>query len=393
MSIKFPGDERIKLYSSDITSIAYANENAVLTGCGVTEQSPQALGVTVASGKIFFGTDVIDVESTDLTITANSSGDPRIDLVLVNSSGDVSISQGIPSVLPATPDFEPDDYIVLARITVANGVSIITNDSIKDLRTLNLGGGSGSSGGGGTFGRYVEDFTSQTSVTLTHNLGDDEPLVFAYDDSGERIPIDSTVVNSINAVTITFATATTGKAVVYGGTGLSNGYYKVSISGDSSYTISHNLQNKHVNVTCYDSSDNMVEPESVSLTDENTFDIEFGTTFSGTIIVTGGIGQENYIQNVNINNKTIDYEITQEENNSVVEIDTSSGDVTVTLVGTVTTGFQCMFVNTGSNDVIFNTAGTLYSKENATKIVTQYDCATVVHKGSNSWYLFGGISI
>jgi hypothetical protein len=291
MSLKYKGGIQENVYSAELNNIAYANTNGVLTGCEVTESVTPAMSVDVASGNVFFGNDTIEVSaSNDLAISSNSSGFSRLDLVVVNSSGVISVITGTAAQVVTTPDYEPDDYVVLARVTVTSGATSITNTMVKDIRVLNIGGSGGGSGGG-TFGRHTQEFTSQTSVTVTHNLGDDEPIIQVYNNSSELIPYSDytvTIVN-INSLTVTFSTSTSGKLVVHGGSGLNNGLYTTSLTSQTSTTITHNLENKYVNVVCYDDSDEMVFPQSVVIIDEDSFTITFNSSFTGNVMVSGGV--------------------------------------------------------------------------------------------------------
>ena len=55
---------------------------------------------------------------------------------------------------------------------------------------------------------YTEDFTSQTSVAVTHSLGM-KPVVWAEDGSGNVIDCE-VVHNSANLFTVTFGASTSG---------------------------------------------------------------------------------------------------------------------------------------------------------------------------------------
>ncbi len=291
MALKFIGDKREVIYSAELNNMAHANLNTVLTDCEVSASSPAAMTVDVASGTIFFGNDVITVvaSSDTLTIDAESTSNDRIDLIRVDSTGTLSVLKGTASAVPATPDYDPDNYIVLAIITVGNTTTSITSDEIEDIRVLNQGGAGGSAG---TFGRYMEEFTAQTTVVVTHNLGDDEPNVFIYDASGviiEESSITSITANSKNQVTVVFPSSTSGKIIVYGGVGLNNAYYAEDYSSSLTWSVTHNLENKYVNITCYDTSDKVMEPQEIEVTSENTLTITWGIATAGKVVVTGGI--------------------------------------------------------------------------------------------------------
>jgi len=288
MALEYEGNKKEVVYSAQLNNLAFANLNSVLTGCEVTPSSPAAMTVDVDSGTIFFGNDKISVSASvgTLTIDTEATANTRKDLILVNASGTLSVLKGTASAIPATPDYDPETYIVLAIITIVNTTTTITSNEIKDIRILNQGGAGGA---GGSFDRYVEDFTSQTSVTVIHNLGDDEPNVFVYDNTNVLISPASVTANNKNAVTVTFSVATSGRIIVYGGLGVNNAYYAEDYSSSTTWNVAHNLNNKYVNVTCFDTSDNIIEPQNINVTDENNLVITFAVATAGKAVITGGI--------------------------------------------------------------------------------------------------------
>jgi hypothetical protein len=53
-------------------------------------------------------------------------------------------------------------------------------------------------------------------VTFTHNLATSDVDVRVYDGSGNQLTPSTVVATSINLVTVTFASSTTGRVVVFG---------------------------------------------------------------------------------------------------------------------------------------------------------------------------------
>lgn len=379
---------RKKFYAPQFNALAYANINGVLSGCNVTAQSPQAMGVSVASGRIFFANDTTEVSSGDLSIDSNTSSYERIDLVAVETDGTLSVLKGTPTTLPTPADYDPEVYVILAIVFISPTTTEITNDNILDNRVLNIGGGSSASSGG-AFARKRVEFTSQTSVTVQHNLADDEPFVFVYDDTDTLIEPESLTIDSVNALTVEFGVSTSGVIIIYGGVGLNNGFYKTPVSGSTTYTITHNLDNEHVIVSAYDDTGSYTAPSSITLTDRNSLDVTFGTTFSGYIVCSGGVASENYIQNMDINSKTTAYSLIQDDNNSMIKCD---GTFTVTLPDGLTEGFQCLIVNYGTGTITIDATTTLRTKFGLNTLDDQYSSATAIHLGSNEWIIFGDLS-
>jgi hypothetical protein len=151
----------------------------------------------------------------------------------------------------------------------------------------------------------TDTFTSVTSKAITHNFDTKNVLVSVYNSSDELIMPASTVTTNTNVVTITFDTATTGRAVVakgghlvsgsavLSGTGVFSGSaqiaaatrYEESITGNTSYTITHNLDEDYPIVQVYDTNKFQVIPGIISASNANNVLIEFDSNFTGRVIV------------------------------------------------------------------------------------------------------------
>lgn len=286
VGLQFNGGKVEKIFSSEFNNLANVSKNAVISGLN---SSYSGLDITIGSGKIFFGTDIIDVTGDTVSISSNSSGLPRTDLVLVDSTGTLSVLTGTPSITEIPADYDADLYIALYRVILNSGVTTLSSINVKDIRVFNIGG---SGSGGGSFARHIEEFTAQTSVTVTHNLGDDEPLVFVYNSSGvllEDSDITSITATDINTVDVVFSGSTTGKIIVYGGSGVNNAYYKYDFTSQTSLSIPHNLNNQAVLVQVIDTSGKDIVPDEIERADANNVNITFGSSQSGTVIIAGGV--------------------------------------------------------------------------------------------------------
>ena len=151
----------------------------------------------------------------------------------------------------------------------------------------------------------TDTFTSVTSKAITHNFSTKNVLVSVYNDSDELIIPASTVTTSVNVVTITFDSSTTGRAVVakgghlvsgsavLSGTGVFSGSaqidavtrYEESISGNTSYTLTHNLGEDYPIVQVYDTNKFQTIPGIISASDSNSVYIEFDSSFSGKVVI------------------------------------------------------------------------------------------------------------
>lgn len=61
--------------------------------------------------------------------------------------------------------------------------------------------------------------------------------------------------------------------------------YDQSISGNSSYTINHNLNEDYPIVQVYDTDKHQVLPSSITASSANTVSIEFDSNFTGRVVV------------------------------------------------------------------------------------------------------------
>ena len=119
-----------------LNSMYNAHQNdGVLNGLDVST-STNAFDVDVASGNVFLnGTNV----SAGATTVSHSTSDPedRIDLLSVNNTGSVTITQGNPAATsgqPVAPDI-PTDEILISLVYVRGGSSeILTGDIFNDYK-------------------------------------------------------------------------------------------------------------------------------------------------------------------------------------------------------------------------------------------------------------------
>ena len=151
----------------------------------------------------------------------------------------------------------------------------------------------------------TDTFTSVTTKAITHNFGTKNILVSVFNDSDELIFPASTVTTNTNVVTVTFDTATTGRAVVAKGghlvsgsavllgTGVISGSaqidaftrYEQDITGASLYTITHNLGEDYPIVQVYDTNKLQVLPGIISASNANNVVLNFDSNFTGRVVV------------------------------------------------------------------------------------------------------------
>lgn len=279
-----------RAFASDLNNTALMLKRAVRSGCEVTASSPADMNTNIASGQIIFDTTIIDVAPQAVTHDASDPSLDRYDLVVVDNTGTASIIKGTPAAVPQTPTYDPLSYVVLARVLVQDGVTAIPQSDIIDIRVISTG----LIAGAGGIGRHITSFTSQTSLSINHGLGDDSPVVQVYDDTGEQITPDTIDIVDANNVDITFSTSTSGTVIIHGGESAFTGttaFYQMNFVNQTTVNVPHNLGIEPVQVAVYDTSGNMIEPQSVTIVDSDNITVTFATSTSGTIAVSGGTTQ------------------------------------------------------------------------------------------------------
>jgi hypothetical protein len=116
-------------------------DRTVKSGCAVTPNGSQPpLKVDVASGVVNFGTTEVSITGTTLSLTAADPSLDRMDLVVSDIAGTLSVLTGTPAALPHPPAYNSDTYVVVARVLVEDGATSIGSGDIKDLRVFNSAG-------------------------------------------------------------------------------------------------------------------------------------------------------------------------------------------------------------------------------------------------------------
>ena len=325
MVLEFRGDAQEKVYSAMMNNIAYQSYIGVLSGCEVTADAPTSMDVVIDSGNIFFGNDIVAVAGGTETIAANATSYTRYDLIAVDNTGTTSVIQGTAAAVPVTPDYDADTYTIFAIITVSSGTTTIETSDIKDIRVLNQGGAGGADS---SIGRYRQTFTTSTSETVTHNLGDDEPLVFVYDSTGQLVIPDDVTITDENELVVTFSVSSTGTIIVYGGVGTATSYYTEDFTSSTTWTVNHNLGRQYVQVACYDSSDNLIEPLNVNLVSDSQVSVTWGVATAGRVVVTGGSSQPGIIGFTPYSSSAVDNNsMFLDSSDSVIKLKDNSGNV------------------------------------------------------------------
>src|ERR1035437_710379 len=136
--------------------------------------------------------------------------------------------------------------------------------------------------------KYATSWVSQTSVTVTHNLGTTAVIVQVYDSNDNQVAAQNVAITSANVVTLTFGAGFSGSVVVVGFvTGIPTQEFSVSWTAQTSVSVTHNLNSTNVIVQVYDASGNLAAPQNVAITNANVVTLTFGASFSGSVTVIG----------------------------------------------------------------------------------------------------------
>lgn len=317
-------DKRVRY--TEFNNFALANKNFLLEGCEVTAAGTD-MDVDVSAGKIFINGDIVDVSAGSITLIASDPSDDRYDVIAINSSGTIIKVDGTPSTPPATPNYTETDYVVIAGVIVQDGVTTIASADVQNISiegkafskvnrgtsdpaTGNIGElfyntgdtvlkfytgtqweevGTGSGGG---ISKVTKTFTSETSVNFQHDLNDLNPIVQVYDINNEQMLPNKIDIVDGNNVLVEFGSPQTGFILVAGGAETirigATAYYSAAFSASTLVNVPHALGLKYVQVQCFDSNDEMIEPQKVELIDDDNLQVTFGSAVTGKVVVSGG---------------------------------------------------------------------------------------------------------
>ena len=136
--------------ASDIQSIVFGEYlkalwagvegvDCVLVGCACTAQGSPDMTVAVSKGAVLTNGILKAVAAGNVTITTANSTNPRIDLIVVDSSGTKQVRAGTAAANPAPPTRTANDVILAVVYIPASDVTISTNQ-ISDIRVMRTQG-------------------------------------------------------------------------------------------------------------------------------------------------------------------------------------------------------------------------------------------------------------
>lgn len=127
-------------YSRRDNSILYTDEQKK-DNLLVLPTEPYSNQVSVEGGTVIVNNKILNF-SGGTSPAFSSVTDGRVDLLAINDSGNLTVTEGTDAVSPVDPSF-PDNSLVIARITRGSGYSIINGSHIELLRDINISGGGG----------------------------------------------------------------------------------------------------------------------------------------------------------------------------------------------------------------------------------------------------------
>jgi len=106
----------------------------------VEPSSPASMSVRVRGGRTTYGASSLEIKDQAVGPFSVPVGNPRKDLIYIDTDGTIKTSTGSEAVSPVAPSYS--GKVVLAELTLAVGMSTIVVSNIKDVRAF-LGSNAG----------------------------------------------------------------------------------------------------------------------------------------------------------------------------------------------------------------------------------------------------------
>lgn len=109
--------------------------DCVLSGCAVTAQGTPDMTVAVAKGAVLANKTLRAVTAANVTVGTADATNPRLDLIVIDSSGAKQCRAGTAAASPKPPARTANDVVLAVVYVPANDTTIAT-DQIVDLRVM-----------------------------------------------------------------------------------------------------------------------------------------------------------------------------------------------------------------------------------------------------------------
>jgi len=182
-------------------------------------------------------------------------------------------SVGIGTEFPQTP----------LQVVGAVSASIYYGDG-SQLTGIQASGGGGL-GTGGVIGAVTSSFSEVSTVSVNHALDSRQIIVSVYDTNYNEIIPQTVTLTDLNNVNINFGVTTSGNIVITR-VGEPVTSYTETVSGNNTYTVTHNLGDEYPIVQVYESgSKTQVIPQTVQSLSTNSVRVDFNFDFAGEITI------------------------------------------------------------------------------------------------------------
>lgn len=125
------------LFERDVAILqaGLSGSDCVLNGCACTPQGTPDMTVAVAKGSVLSNGVLLPVTAGNATIGTADATNPRIDVIVVNSSGTKAVRAGTAASAPKPPTLTAND-VALAMVYVPANDTTIAANQIVDKRVM-----------------------------------------------------------------------------------------------------------------------------------------------------------------------------------------------------------------------------------------------------------------
>jgi hypothetical protein len=230
-----------------------------------------------------------DITANNLTLSGNATIDGNITL-----GGNITIGDNVADVVSVTAGFSgsliPDatsQYDLGSTTKKWNNLHVVSASA-----DYFIGDGSQLTNVVAEVSQVAtvtSSFENQDDITINHNFNSRNIHVSVYDNSNQLIIPETIELVTVDSVNVTLSIPITGYIVVSKGGHIiapeDLTTYKEDVSGDSTYTITHNLNEEYPIVQVYDSNKEQVVPLKIKSTSSTIVQIQFANTFTGTVVI------------------------------------------------------------------------------------------------------------
>lgn len=117
----------------EVAQAAAARIDCVLSGCEPTQQGTPDMTIACSAGQVMSNGAVFDVAAGNWTVTTADATNPRIDLLVITSSGTKAVRAGTAAAAPKPPARTAND-VVCGHVYVAANDTTMTDGQISRAR-------------------------------------------------------------------------------------------------------------------------------------------------------------------------------------------------------------------------------------------------------------------